>query len=620
MCGIAGLISKKAVSEKCFDDFVTSSTLMNHRGPDYRGVQRYNNVLLIHYRLSIIDLNPRSHQPFESANQSLTTVFNGEVYNFRELAHKNNLALKTSSDTEVVVECFAKNGEKSIDDLNGIFAMAILDKNQNKIHFVRDRFGVKPIYIYEDDDFIAFSSEAKVILNWLESFSINFDFLAQYLWFGNRSGNQCIANNLTLLDPGTIRTFDLHSNSWSNERKYWSLLDVKQQEISEADAINKTRELLDKAVERQLVADAPIGILLSGGVDSSSLVAFGSKHYEGKLDTYSIDYDFNIGGKGELQKAAGIAAKFNTNHHEFKVESKDVKNIFTNLVFQYDEPFADPAMIPLYQLAKACSADKRVILQGDGGDEFFAGYRRYNVMDQFWFWKFASSFYPAIPNARWKERMKRVNFILNQTPSGKLLAYYLSEEVPYKSPYQILNPAYVAALNEVNWSKDYERVAAKYDHLSRVQQLLYVDTEILLPNRYCEKVDKATMYCSIEARVPFLDNDLTSFALSLPSSMKVKRGEKKYILKKALEGLIPNDILYGPKIGFNVPISNWLRNDLYEFARDSFSEHKLGILDTKGLLNVLEIHKAAKADYSSLIWKSLVLCHWFNLYQYKIKQ
>ena len=390
------------------------------------------------------------------------------------------------------------------------------------------------------------------------------------------------------------------------------------QKITEKEAIEETGRLLNEAVSRQLVSDVPLGVLLSGGVDSSSIVALASQLYDKKLDTYSVEYDYNIGGKSELDRASLIAKKYHTNQHELVVTTKDVKETFEKLVFQYDEPFADPASIPLYQLARECSKDKRVLLQGDGGDEFFAGYRRYNAMRDFWFWKYASKFYYLIPHRRWAERMKRINFIYGQSNFSKTLAYYMTEEVPYKSPYYIFSQEVSKMLSKNCFSSDYQKLLGSLEDVDPIQQMLFADTEILLPNRYLEKVDKATMLESIEARVPFLDNDLTEFALGLPAKLKVRRREKKFLLKMAMKSHVPKEILYGPKRGFGVPFREWLRKDLYDFAKEQFLITDNNIFDSDALINLLEMHRNRKVDYSSLLWKALVLICWMRIYKNKI--
>lgn len=619
MCGFAGLIAKKNIHRERFDQFIKSSELMNHRGPDFRGIYQDDNVLLIHYRLSIIDLDKRSNQPFQSKSKKNICVYNGEIYNFKKIAKEHDIDTLTTSDTEVMLESFEKIGVSAVRDWNGIFAAAIYDLNNKKIHLIRDRLGVKPLYLYENDEVLLFASEAKVILDWLTNFHINFKGLSQYMWFGNTTGEETIIENLTKLKPGTITTYSTINVGKTDFREYWSIKnDIQTNKLDEKQTIKTLREKLETAVSNQLVSDVPIGVLLSGGIDSSSVVAFSSKHYTKKIDTYSVAYDFNINGRNELSNAKLVAQKYNTNHHELVVTSNNVKDVFCDLVFQYDEPFAEAGSIPLYQLSKLCSVDKKVILQGDGGDELFAGYRRYNVLKSYNFWKLASNFHYFLPKKNWSERMKRLSFILNQKDESLIMAYYMSQDVPYKNPYQVFAEDTKNKLQNQLWFEDYQKQAADFTNDDLLQKMMKTDANILLPHTYLEKVDKATMLCSIESRVPMLDNDLVDFAYSIPSNLKVKNNEKKYLLKKALEGTVPSQILYGPKSGFNTPISFWLKNDLYDFALDSFSNKCSFILDQKKCLEILKMHKSNQVDYSFLIWKILILNTWINIYRNKI--
>ncbi len=620
MCGIAGMVIKGKLDEERIEEFIKSSDLMAHRGPDNRGVFREGNVILIHYRLSIIDFDKRSNQPFFSNDNKLVCVYNGEIYNYTDLARKYMIAQRTTSDTEIMIESFNLYGEKIIPKWNGIFSLVIYNRNEKKLNIIRDRLGIKPLYIYEDKNVFLFASESKVILDWLNDFELNLAGLSQYMWFGNTTGTDTIIKNLNKVEPGTVTTFDINSNRIISNYKYWLIQkSVEKKKYTEKQAILKLNNLLERAVERQLVSDAPIGVLLSGGIDSSAIVANASKYYQGKLDTYTAFYDYNSSSKTDLLRARKISKMFNTNHHELEINGSDIIDIFKKLVFQYDEPFGDAANIPLYQLSNLCSNDKRVILQGDGGDELFAGYRRYNVINSLLFWRLTSYSYPFLINKHWKQRMKRTNFILNQSSYSNLMAYYLSSEVPSKNPYQIFNKFFERKLHLENWKKDYENANLIFGKENKIQRLLYTDTKILLPNTYLEKVDKATMYASIEARVPFLDNELVDFSLSLSSDLKIKKNQKKYLLKKALEGTIPSEILYGPKKGFDAPYYEWLRKDLYSFAKDIFSKANQDIFDSKKCFKLLEDHKAGKEGIGSLLWKTLVLAYWVSIYEKKGK-
>ncbi|MBK8486684.1 MAG: asparagine synthase (glutamine-hydrolyzing) [Bacteroidetes bacterium] len=495
-----------------------------------------------------------------------------------------------------------------------------LIKKKNKLHLIRDRFGVKPLYIYEDDTVIAFASEAKVILGWLNEFSINYNSLSQYLWYGNTIAEETLMNGLNKLKPASIVDNDISNGKISNEEIFWNIPTTNNLLVDETELEENLTTLFDNAVKRQLISDVPIGVLLSGGVDSSGIVAVASKYMNGTLDTYSVEYDYNIGGESELARAAMIAKKYNTNHHELKIEAKNITDIFTALVYQYDEPFADAASIPLYQLAKVCAKDKKVILQGDGGDELFGGYRRYNVLDWLRFWQIASVIgYKIIPNKSWSERMRRMSFVLNQNDNGMRMAYYLTQDVPDKSPYSILSQAAQQKMRNVNPFQPYMDLDKKFAAETVVQKMLFTDTSIILPHTYLEKVDKATMLCSVEARVPYLDNDLAEYILQVPAHVKVKRGEKKYLLIKILKGKVPDEILYGKKRGFDVPYKTWLKTDLYEFAKQSFSAIDTNeLLDKNNLITLLDKHKSGIGNYGPLLWKALVLTQWLHLYRNKI--
>lgn len=621
MCGIAGLIVKSG-SEYDFSEFKAATKLMQHRGPDNFGEYYHKNIALFHYRLSIIDIDERSNQPFYSDDKNNVMVYNGEIYNFQDLAAKYKPQLKTSSDTEVVLKIIEKHGNSVLSELNGIFALCIHDKKNDTITLVRDRLGIKPLYVYEDDSFIAFASEAKVILNWLKSFKINLQGLSEYLWYGNTVANQTLIENLHKFTPGTSLTIK-NGTFDKTEKTYWSISTGRNGSVNDSfdTAVSKTRDLLEGAVKSQLISDVTVGVFLSGGVDSTAITAFASRHVSGKLNTYSVEYDFNIDGESELGLAAITAKKFNTNHHEMKVESKNIIEDFEKMVFQYDEPFADAANLPLYLLAKKCASDITVVLQGDGGDELFAGYRRYDMLHRLTFWKYSFKILSKVfVNKFMRHRAERMAFILNQKSDSLRMAYLLTETTPQSRPQDIFINNWKNALSNKNPFEKYEVENKKFRSEDLVQRMLYTDFEVLLPNTYLEKVDKATMLTSIEARVPFLDNELNDYVLYLPSKYKIQKGEKKYLLKKSLEGIIPDEILAGKKKGFNVPFKEWLKTSLYEFAKEKFSSFKNSseILDTAHLLKLLDDHKNNVKNHAVILWKALVLVTWLEIYKDKI--
>ncbi|MBN8568322.1 MAG: asparagine synthase (glutamine-hydrolyzing) [Ignavibacteria bacterium] len=620
MCGIAGLIVKN-IENYDFTKFKNSTKLMSHRGPDNFGEYYDKNVALFHYRLSILDLDKRSNQPFFNEASDKTIVYNGEIYNYKDLAHQYNFNLHTTSDTEVILKTIDAKGMNSLPEWNGIFAFALHDKKNNSVTLARDRFGVKPLYVYENDSFIAFASEAKVILNWLDSFSINLQCLSEYIWYGNTLSNPTLINNLNKLSPGSYTTIEL--NSFTSEKKeFWTISSKirPNTEDSFETSVTKTRSLLENAVKTQLVSDVPIGIFLSGGIDSSAITAFASKYVSGKLNTYSVEYDFNVGQGSELAKAKLIAKKFNTNHHELKVESNNIIEDFESLVYQYDEPFADSANFPLYLLAKQCKNDMTVVLQGDGGDELFAGYRRYKLLGNLMLWKYNSIILSKIlPDKFLRYRAKRMAFTLQQESDALRMALLMTQTTPGDMPDKIFNSEIQKKLLHQSPFKTYEEKNEQFVNEDLAQRMLYTDFEILLPHTYLEKVDKATMLMSIEARVPFLDNNLTDYVLSLPAKYKIKRGINKYLLKKSLNGIIPNEILNAPKQGFNTPTGTWLQTSLYEYAKSKFSSlSDNGFLNKNYLLELLDEHRNKVKNHNMILWRALVLVAWLDIYKNKL--
>jgi asparagine synthase (glutamine-hydrolysing) len=620
MCGIAGLIVKNGDTISLFDRFRTSSSLLSHRGPDNNGEYIFENLLLIHYRLSIIDLDSRSNQPFKSQTGQAVTVYNGEIYNFNDLKLKYNLFSQTTGDTEVMLESFIKEGHSIIEEWNGIFSIAILDIQSKKLHLIRDRFGVKPLYYYEDEEVFIFASEAKVIFNFIDKIEFNYQGLSEYFWFGNTISEKTSVTNVYKVKPATHLEIKLDFKSEIKENIFWEIKRTNSIIPSFDEAVTKTKNLLEDAVKRQLVSDVSLGVLLSGGIDSSAIVAYASKHLSLPLDTYTVEYDFNIGGKSEMANANIISKKFATNHHELFISSKDIIDIFDKLVCQFDEPFSEPGNIPMYLLAKECSKSQKVILQGDGGDEIFGGYRRYNLLANQDLWYLSLCLLKNIKlNNSFSERIQRLWHIFGKKDDALKMALLLTQDVVTKSPFSIISEKYISQFNDCNPFEQYFRMNEYFKNEPIVQRMLYLDTEILLPNTYLEKVDKTTMAFGLESRVPFLDNELVDYVTQLPWQYKLKNGNKKYLLKRSLSGLIPNAILNGPKTGFNVPYKHWLKTDLYEFARDRFEQlPNDSILNKNKLINLLIDHKSGKGNYGPLLWKALVFSHWRSIYSDKI--
>ncbi|HET8804254.1 MAG TPA: asparagine synthase (glutamine-hydrolyzing) [Aequorivita sp.] len=618
MCGIAGVIYKNKAKKRT-EKFLVAANLSKHRGPDFTGHYGNDFMDLVHHRLSIIDLNSRSNQPFSTNAERHILVYNGEIYNYRELAEEHKLSLETTSDTEVLFDLLRKP-EFKLQELNGIFAFAFYDKEKEQLRIVRDRFGVKPLYYYEDEDYFIFASEAKVIYNFLDKLQINFQVLSEFLHYGSSISNTTIIQGVNKLNPGSSLTLDINNFDKKIEQ-YWSIKDNivnYQSKPKYRDAIDTTRDLLYAAVKRQCMSDVQIGAYLSGGIDSSAIVAIASKYVPNPLNTFSVNFDKNP--NSELVLARQVAKKFRTNHHEFEVNTKGIEDFLENLIFQYDEPFADPAMIPLHLIAKKASNFTKVVLQGDGGDEVFAGYGRHLDLQQLQYRKNVFRLLSIIHPKSIQRKHFHIRYDgLNLSPTSVLFANLVREESKLGAA-----KLFVGEMRD-NFEKadsycEYEKKVEKFKSLPLMQRMLYTDMEIILPHTFLEKVDKVNMLHSIEARVPFLDNELAEYILKLPQNYKIQKGITKSFLREVLHGLIPKEILNDRKKSFGTPISEWLQTTLYHYTMNCFEKgEQMGFPINYTLAKKLLLeHRSNDKGNAGILWRLLVLTIWWNFYAAKI--
>ncbi len=610
MCGICGYISDKNINIKEMND------VLSHRGPDNQTVFSDKHVALGHTRLSILDLSDESNQPMLSQSQRYVIVYNGEVYNFLDLKKELielGVTFQKESDTEVVLEGFEQWGTALFEKLNGMFAFSIYDKKLNKIYIARDRFGIKPLYYYNHhhQDFI-FGSEIKSILTSnIVKKEISYQGLYEYLHFATTLGETTFYNNIKKLESGHFIEYDIENRALEI-KKYKVNYELSSSNDSLDDAIKKTKELFENAVKRQLVSDVPIGIFLSGGVDSTAITAYATKHYNGKVKTFSAGFDFD-GGDNELENAKFIANHFGTEHQELHIKGDNVPEILEDLNHHFDQPFGDAANIPLYLMSQALKGKEKVILQGDGGDELFAGYHRYIRLHHYKTYKgiarFLSIIRNLIPKSSSKYKGLRFLFALNQKEPSHEMAYILSQEMFNEDPADYFSEEIQEQLQKVEPFQRYQHFYNKFKELDPVNRALYTDMNIILPDLYFEKVDRATMANSLEVRVPFLDNDLAAYAMSLPSHYKVRGKEKKYLLKKAFEGVVPDKILYGPKKGFGVPFQYWLREPMKEFMLNTIRASE--IYNSK-IEQLMQDHISASKDNGYILWKLLNLVIWLR--------
>tara|TARA_B100001250_G_scaffold413908_1_gene449715 strand:- start:975 stop:2834 length:1860 start_codon:yes stop_codon:yes gene_type:complete len=616
MCAISGVFNfdNKLVSPRIMDN---ANECMSHRGPDFGAFTIYSHVALAHRRLSILDLSSNANQPMESYDSNYAIVYNGEVYNFNEI--RNTLIAKgykfiSDSDTEVVLNSFIEFGTECFNLFNGMFSIAIYDKINDALFVARDQFGIKPLYYLSNESIFCFASEIKGIKQIADiPLTISDQSLTEYLWYGNPLGDNTIYNEINEVAPGTFLTI---SNLGVKESKFFDFNNITPQEINENEAVEKTRHLLNQSVKRQLIADVPVGIMLSGGIDSSAITAFASQNYPNEINTYSVGFDFN--NNSELPIAKKFASSLNTKHTEINVNGSDIESIFNKLLHAHDEPFGDAANIPLYIATQKLNQSVKVVLQGDGGDEMFGGYSRYKTIRHHkllsclriigMFIEFSKN-----QNKHLKRIQRFIEAISNKEPAVRN-ALLLTRESISSNPLLVLNKDMLDQFNEVDPFQRYKNVYDGFpNNFDEAQALFYSDAQIILKDTFLEKVDKPTMANSVEVRVPFLDKELSEFALSIPSVIKIGGGEPKHLLKKSLEGIVPNSILYAQKKGFNVPYGEWLKSSLKNCFLDNISSSKVkDYIDHQYTTQLYNEYINGKGNHEFILWKTFNLAYWLN--------
>jgi len=483
MCGITGYFKSPDLSIGV-GALIKATNEIVHRGPDSFGYYEDEYVGLGHRRLSIIDLTPSGYQPMFSSSGRFVISFNGEIYNFLEIKEKLQslgYIFKGNSDTEVLINGFDYWGVKVFKRLNGIFAISIFDLVEKKLYLVRDRLGVKPLYYLNDKGKWLFGSEIKCILSHDDvSRKLSPQGFREFLYYGYALGTNTMFKNVYKLEPGSFAIIDTKGILIE---KYWKIEDVdlmQPPDINEKNIIHQTKIKLEEAIRRQLISDVPVGVFLSGGIDSSAITAFASKQYSSQLKTYSAAFDFD-NGHSELPLAAKVAKMFGTDHHEMMIYGKDLKDVICTLISHHDEPFSDAANIPLYLLTKEVKSDCKVILQGDGGDELFAGYPGYHLMKKFAFYKFLFSvshfLSPILPSKFLRQKTERFYPLFFEKSESKFFASFLTTESSIKNtPESILSSKMQEMIKNTSPYIRYDEILPRFKFLpDNVQKLLWID-------------------------------------------------------------------------------------------------------------------------------------------------
>jgi len=616
MCGIAGIFDLGGRRE--FDPELVSH--MNesqfHRGPDEGGVHLEPGVALAHRRLSIIDLSS-GQQPMFSADRSVCLVYNGEIYNFRELSDvlkERGYSFRTRCDTEVILSAWQEWGEDCVKHFRGMFAFALYDRNRQSLFLARDRLGIKPLfYSVLPDQQLLFGSELKVLKQHPQlPREINPQAIEDYFALGYIPEPRTIYGGVCKLPPGHTLLFQ-RGQQVPEPREYWDLHFLPQPVADEEELHTQLVERLREAVDIRLVSEVPLGAFLSGGVDSSAVVAMMAQLQEEPVNTCAIGFD--VKQFDETEYARTVAQRYQTNHFEQKVESEDF-DLLDILADLYDEPYADSSAIPTYRVCELAKQRVTVALSGDGGDEHFAGYRRYRWhMNE----EALRSRLPLglrkplfgvlgniYPKADWAPRVFRAKTTFQSLARNSVEAYM--HTVSHTSDEQrsaLFSPDLKRALQGYRAIETLHQHAAKAGTDDALSLIQYLDTKTYLVGDILTKVDRASMAHSLEVRVPMLDHKFLEWAASVPSSYKLKGQEGKYILKKALEPYLPNDILYRPKMGFGVPLAKWFRGPLKERLRASIVEGGLvdsGLFEPRYLEQLVNQHQSGRRDHSTILW------------------
>ena len=620
MCGIAGVLELDPRRRPSREGLHRMAHVLRHRGPDEEGFYEAGPVAFAHRRLSIIDL-ASGQQPMESPDGQVCVVFNGEIYNYpelkTELEHRGHV-FRTRSDTEVLLALYVQQGVEAFAKLNGMFACAFWDRRTSQLILVRDRLGKKPLYYYRDAHRVVFGSEIKALLAFggIER-TISFRALNEYLSLGYIVGEQAIIKGVRRVAPA--EAVIVHQGRLTAQR-YWELHFEPQPTVpDEAEAVERTADLLRQAVKRRLMSEVPLGAFLSGGIDSSTVVALMAELSSRPVQTFSIGFEES--DYSELADARRVAQHLGTDHHEMVVKPAAL-DVLPDLVWHLDEPFGDSSALPTYYVCQAARQHVTVALSGDGGDEVFAGYMRYQRLDQWRRWR-------RVPGWMRQGVFSRISRAMPFTwPGWNTLhaAGRIGDGDDALGPRLCMYPYILDAL----CTHDLNAQLANHDpfaqtreltratrHLDPVSRLQHLDTLQYLPSDILMKVDRMSMANSLEVRAPLLDYTLVEYVATLPVSFKLRGNVSKHLLRTVCRRMLPASVLTKPKQGFAIPEGRWFRTTLRSFAEEVLLDRRSlarGYFRKDTLTRLLRHHATGRRDYSRWIWNLIVLEMWCRLF------
>jgi len=636
MCGIAGALNAASSRDQLERNALAMANSLAHRGPDDHGLwsDPETGVALTHRRLSIVDLSPAGHQPMISADGRFIITYNGEIYNFRELRPEleaRGIKFRGHSDTEVMLEAFAAYGiEATVKRLIGMFTIGVWDRHERTLKLVRDRLGIKPLYWAKFGNLFLFGSELKALRahpGWTPS--IDRHSVASFMRHNYVPAPHSIYQGVNKLEPGSILTLP-----WNGEpqiERFWDTRAVARAgradplRADDAELTDQLEVLLKDAVRRRMVADVPVGAFLSGGIDSSTVAALMKAANAGPVRTYTIG--FELPGFDEAVHSAAVARYLGTDHTELTVTAKEALDVIPQLPNMYDEPFADSSQIPTYLVSSMTRKHVTVALSGDGGDELFAGYNRYQLASRMWRglsllppqlrrgiaasivsvspdrWSRLLSFLPtSVRPSQIGDKLHKLATVLG-LPDGNAIYQRL---VTHWEPLEVM-PG-VEEYKGILWDQKLAKEMPGF--LDRMQLM---DLVTYLPDDILTKVDRASMAVALEVRVPLLDHRIVEFAWRLPHATKIRGGTSKWILRQVLDRHVPKHLIDRPKMGFGIPLGEWLRGPLREWAETLLEERRLrqaDLLDVTQVRECWQEHLDGRRNWQYLIWDVLMLEAW----------
>ncbi|MCG7531141.1 asparagine synthase (glutamine-hydrolyzing) [Psychrobium sp. MM17-31] len=639
MCGFAGFL----VKDLGFDGSTVLKNMgesLYHRGPDH--IELFNHSKLglgmVHTRLSILDLSNAGIQPMHSQNGRYIISYNGEIYNYKELREELcsiGTRFVGSSDTEVLIQYIEQFGlVTTLNNIRGMFAFALFDTHKNQLSLVRDRAGEKPLYYSYKNGELIFGSELKPLLKWPNfDKALNKEALKQFLLHGFITSGHSIFKDVVKQRPGTMIQFTLSQGGWqlSKEFSYWEILGNEQDNLSsqsmctDYEYINELDNILNSAVHEQLASDVPVGAFLSGGIDSSLIVAMMNKTTDSNVDTFSIGFEDKEYNEAEHAKA--VANFIGTRHHTLYVDDKAIMDVIPKLPSVYDEPMADMSQLPTYLVSQFSSEKVKVALTGDAGDEIFGGYNRYLWANK------VNKATRAFPTG---VRLFLAKLLSSVSPAtyellGKMLPYkYRVNELGIKAHkalrsfsapnnlamYELILNQF-SSLGMIARHSGFNQVSSTQKHafeaLSSPEQFMVLDFMNYMADGVLCKVDRAAMANSLETRAPFLDKRVIEFGVNLPSGLKIRNNQSKWILRQLLEKYIPRELFERPKMGFAVPMGSWLRGSLKDWSFAMLEKHKHrveDVIEPSLLENMWEQHQTGGQNYQTQIWTLITFFQW----------